>query len=476
MALSCSNMDVLAALGQATKQLAAKPSKTDVPIECVAPSGLPAWLKQQPLVVQNWLQSIGFSAKGGRPALIPNRSGDLQRVIAGIDPKTSTPWKFAGLVGALPKGRYAFQNLTDEGAATSAAIGWALATYRFTRYKRRRSTPPILVWPELADRAAVERLCGAIFFGRDLINTPTEDMGPAELAAAASSLGRLHGAIVNVVEGDALLDKGYPAIHAVGRASPRAPRLVDITWGNRSAPRLRLVGKGVCFDTGGLDLKSAADMKLMKKDMGGAASVLALAHMIMDAKLRVHLRVLIPMVENSVSGNAFRPGDVLQTRKGLTVEVGNTDAEGRLILCDALAEADRDDPDLIIDFATLTGAARVALGTELPALFSNDKKLGAVVIARGRKHYDPLWPLPLFKPYRRYLESSIADLNNIASVPYGGAITAGLFLREFVRPKTPWIHIDTMAWNLSSRPGRPAGGEILGVRAVFAALAERYSG
>jgi leucyl aminopeptidase len=328
-----------------------------------------------------------------------------------------------------------------------------------------------LVWPKGADRAAVTRAVEAIFLVRDLINTPASDMGPAELAEAAGALARKHGARESVVVGDALIKGNFPAVYGVGRASARAPRLIDLRWGG-GGPRVAVVGKGVCFDSGGLDLKSASNMKLMKKDMGGAAHALGLADMIMGAGLEVRLRVLVPAVENSVSGNALRPLDVLQTRKGATVEVGNTDAEGRLILCDALYEADRDEPDLLIDFATLTGAARVALGTDLPALFCRDDGLAERLLRHATAQQDPLWRLPLYAPYRKMLESQVADLNNAPDSPYAGAITAALFLAEFVRPKTAWAHLDLFAWNASAAPGRPIGGEAMGLRAAFALVEE----
>jgi len=304
---------------------------------------------------------------------------------------------------------------------------------------------------------------------RDLINTPAGDLGPAELATAARKLAKAHGGRLSVIAGDALLKRNYPAIHAVGRASAKAPRLIDLRWGRRG-PKVTLVGKGVCFDSGGLDLKSAAGMKLMKKDMGGAAHVLGLASMVMAAGLPLRLRVLVPAVENSVSGDAFRPLDVLETRKGLTVEVGNTDAEGRLVLCDALAESSREKPDLLIDFATLTGAARVALGTGLPALFCNDEALAGTLLGHGLARHDPLWRLPLHRPYRASLDSPVADLNNISDGPYGGAITAALFLEAFVGDGVPWAHVDLMAWNTGASPGRPQGGEAMGLRAVYGAI------
>ncbi|MEZ5831382.1 MAG: leucyl aminopeptidase family protein, partial [Dongiaceae bacterium] len=337
---------------------------------------------------------------------------------------------------------------------------------RFQRYKKRDGALARLVWPAGVDRASVRRLAAAITLARDLINTPAEDMGPPHLAEAAKLVAQAHKAKFSVIVGDDLLKKNYPAIHAVGRASARPPRLIDLSWGS-SGPRLVLVGKGVCFDSGGLDLKPSSGMLLMKKDMGGAALMLALAQMIMEAGLKIRLRLLIPAVENSVDGNAYRPLDVIRTRKGITVEIGNTDAEGRVVLCDALAEAHKDKPDLILDAATLTGAARVALGPELPALFCNDDDIADAILRHGKAEDDPLWRLPLHKGYRALLDSKVADINNMGSGPYAGAITAALYLQEFIDPGTRWAHIDTFAWNSRDRPGRPEGGEALGLRALF---------
>jgi len=318
------------------------------------------------------------------------------------------------------------------------------------------------------------RLLSAQSLVRDLINTPTEDMGPAQLADAVQAQADQFGAQVTVVNGVDLLTKRFPAIHAVGRASGREPRLVKLEWGDGDKPLLALCGKGVCFDTGGLNLKPATGMALMKKDMGGAAHVLALARLIMEAKLPVRLLVLIPAVENSVSGNAYRPGDVIPTRKGLTIEIGNTDAEGRVVLADALAYACESGPDLVIDFATLTGAARTAMGTDLPPIFSNDIAIANEIVAVGDAEEDPLWAFPLYQPYKELLKSQIADVNNMAKTPFGGCITAALFLEHFVEPGTHWVHIDTFGWNQTARPGRPVGGEALGLRAVFRYLKNRY--
>jgi leucyl aminopeptidase len=330
------------------------------------------------------------------------------------------------------------------------------------------------VWPENADRGRVERLAAAVFLARDLANTPAGDLGPEELAGEAMRVAKAAGARHRVIVGDDLLAENYPTIHAVGRASTRAPRLVDIVWGDEAAPKVTLVGKGVCFDTGGLDLKTASGMRLMKKDMGGAAIVLGLAQAIMDTGLPVRLRVLLPCVENAVSGNAMRPLDIVRTRKGLTVEVGNTDAEGRLILCDALAEASTENPELLIDMATLTGAARVALGPELAALFCNDQALAKGLLAAAVAEEDPMWRMPLWRPYRKMIDSKVADINNVSESTHAGAITAALYLQEFVDPGIPWAHLDVMAWNPQSRPGRPEGAEATALRALYAHIAQRF--
>ena len=455
--------------------LVARAGKGTIPISVVSKSRYRAWLRKQNKSTQNWLKGIDYKPDSGQVAIVPDRNGAPGRVVLGVA-RPSEPWAYASLVTKLPKGRFAFDETLADEHADAAALGVALAGYRFERYKEAKNKLPTVVWPTAAEQERVTRIYEGIALGRDLINTPAEHLGPEELTAAGKELGERHGAKVTVVVGDKLLDKGYPAIHAVGRASERAPRLLDLRWGDAKAPKVTLVGKGVCFDSGGLDLKTAAGMKLMKKDMGGAASVLAAAHMIMDAALPVRLRVLIPAVENAVSGRAYRPGDVLDTRKGLTVEVGNTDAEGRLILCDALADADDEDPELLIDFATLTGAARVALGTELPALFCDDDGFVGEILDAGQRNHDPLWRMPLFSPYRRHLDSPIAHLNNISSTGYGGAITAALFLKEFVSDGRVWAHVDTMGWNNGNRPGRPTGGEVFGVRALYEALEARYRG
>ena len=451
------------------------------PITALTRDAYDDWLKAQPAPRRAWVAASGFRVQPGGFCLLPGASGALEEVLLVIDADEPI-WSFAGLPTALPAGTYRLDQGLRPGTASRAALGWALGSYAFTRYKANKGRggagqgtngrePARLVWPKAAAQAQVVHTAEAIALVRDLVNTPANDMGPAQLAEAAKALARRHGAKCSVIVGDSLLKRNYPAIHAVGRAAAEEPRLIDLRWGSKG-PKVTLVGKGVCFDSGGLDLKPAAGMKLMKKDMGGAAHVLGLASLIMAEKLPLRLRVLIPAVENAVAGNAFRPLDVLQTRKGLTVEVGNTDAEGRLVLCDALAEADSEKPEMLIDFATLTGAARVALGPDLPAMFCNDDKLAGVILRQGAAEGDPLWRLPLFKGYRQGLDSKVADLNNISNSPYGGAITAALFLEQFVSPATRWAHFDVMAWNVVGRPGRPEGGEAMGLRAVYAAIAE----
>jgi leucyl aminopeptidase len=428
-----------------------------------------AWKERQPETRQAWLETQNFDGAPGSVCALPDETGAFSAFVAGIDAETPL-WSYAGLPSRLPDGGYRVYPEPGAKEAEALALGWLIGSYRFRRYKTKDGPAfPRLVKPKNSSALLPESLAEAVHLVRDLINTPANDMGPAELAAAARRLGRRFNARVTVTSGKALLSRNYPLIHAVGRASRQEPRLIDLRWGNRG-PNITLVGKGVCFDSGGLDLKPAAGMRLMKKDMGGGAHVLGLAQAIMATKLPVRLRVLVPAVENAVSGDAFRPLDVLPSRKGLTIEIGNTDAEGRLILADALAEACRAKPDLVLDFATLTGAARVALGTELPALFANDDDLAKKLLAAADDVSDPLWRLPLHRPYRSLLESGVADLNNISSGSFGGAITAALFLEHFVEPDIPWAHIDLMAWNLSSRPGRPEGGEAMGLRAAYALI------
>ena len=420
-----------------------------------------------------WVGRTGFSAKPGSTCLVPGRGGRLACVLAGVG-AGDDPWALAHVPEAIPAGAYHLDLKWSSRGLERTALGWALAAYRFERYKK--ATPPAaLLFPGSAAAADTARgQARAVARVRDLINTPASDMMPKDLAAAVADLAAGHGAELRVVTGEALLDQGYPAIHAVGRASVHRPRLIDLTWGDSRAPRLTLVGKGVCFDSGGLDIKPASGMRLMKKDMGGAAHAIGLADLVMSTALPVRLRMLVPAVENAIAGNAYRPGDVIPTRKGLTIEVENTDAEGRIVLSDALADGAADAPDLMIDFATLTGAARVALGTDLPAMFSNDEAVAGGIADAGRDIHDEVWRMPLHAPYRELIESGVADIMNGTSQPYGGAITAALFLQAFVPDEIPWAHFDIMAWTTRAKPARPVGGEAMALRAVFEFLERRY--
>ena len=452
-------------------------SKTDpktIPVTPIETAVFEAWLRREPKDIQAWVKSSGFRAKPGQISLVSAANGALSRVLLGVENHDGM-WDYASLPTSLPKGSYRIDARMGAAGATAAATGWALGGYKFDTYKSGKSRKlPTLVWPARADRARVNAMAGAISLVRDLINTPAEDMGPSQLASEARKLGKRFKADVKVITGDALLRQKFPTIHAVGRASDDPPRLIDLRWGKQSDPRVSIVGKGVCFDTGGLDLKPAAGMLRMKKDMGGGAHALGLASLIMALKLPVRLRMLVPAVENNVAGNAIRPLDVIKTRKGITVEIGNTDAEGRLVMCDALAAADSEKPDMIVDFATLTGAARVAVGIELAAMFCNDEGLAGDLEQAAATVQDPLWRLPLWQPYRKLLDSKVADINNVSEGGFGGAITAALYLQEFVSEETPWAHFDIMAWNTSPRPGRPVGGEAQSLRAVFEMLEKRY--
>lgn len=425
-----------------------------------------AWLFEQNEHDKQWLEAMGFSADSAKACFFPDQVGRLSKVIY-VAEHFDSLWQLAGLSAQLPKGVFELKGLTIE-QYTLAAVAWGLATYRFTRYKNQENlSAPSLFLPEELNVDAIEREIDATCLVRDLINTPAEHMGPADLALAADKISSQFGASIKHIKGDDLLKEGFPAIHAVGRGSNKAPQLIDMVWGNPAHPKITLVGKGVCFDSGGLDLKSASTMRLMKKDMGGAAHVLGLAYWVMSNQLPIRLRMIIGAAENMVSGDAYRPGDVVSTRKGLTVEIGNTDAEGRVVLSDCLALACEDKPEIIIDFATLTGAGKVALGADIPSLFSNQDEFAKELERLSFKCDDPLWHMPLYKPYRDFLDSSIADLSNDSSSPYGGAITAALFLKEFISPEITWAHLDIMAWNAKARPGRPEGGEAMGLRAVY---------
>lgn len=438
-----------------------------LPVHVIAVADYADWLASQPLHTKTWLTSSQFKPEAGFIRLIPDTTGALEAAIVMVADESAF-WAVGACALTLPEGDY---HLVNEVA--SHALAWGLGAYQFTRYKKANRAPARLFWP--SDNDEMMHTVESIYLVRDLINTPTENMLPSDLSLVAKSLAMECGATFAEVVGDALLEQNYPAIHAVGRASADAPRLLDLTWGDEAHPKLTLVGKGVCFDTGGLDIKGASNMLIMKKDMGGAAHVLGLARLIMKSGLKCRLRVLIPAVENAISGNAYRPGDVIPTRQGLTVEIGNTDAEGRVVLADALAEAVTEKPDLLVDMATLTGAARVALGTDLPAVFSNHDEVVNAALLHGKTQQDDMWRMPLFAGYRDLIVSPIADLNNSPSEPYAGAITAALFLNAFVPDTTPWMHFDLMAWNLRNRPGRPQGGEAMCLRALFAYFKERYA-
>jgi leucyl aminopeptidase len=452
----------------------ASPEETAVPILLVTAASFDTAIETIDDREHAFVQAAGFQPKPGRHLLMPAADGHLAGVIFGIenaDDPVKDLFRPGALAGLLPPGTYRFANAPHD--ARLAALSFALGSYQFTRYRKGETRDVRLVLPFGVDGDDLTRIIEGVTLCRDLTNTPSNDMGPAELEDAARALGQRHGAKVTVTSGDALA-KGFPLIHAVGMGSTREPRLIDLTWGDVNDPKITLIGKGVAFDTGGLDIKPESSMLNMKKDMGGAATALALAHMIMARALKVRLRVLIPAVENSVSGTSFRPRDIYPSRKGLSVEIGNTDAEGRLILADALALADEENPALIVDFATLTGAARVALGPDVPPFFTDDEALASELVSAAASEFDPLWRLPLWRPYEKMLESKVADLNNVATGGQGGAITAALFLRRFVTAPS-WLHLDIFAWTPSAKPGRPEGAECQAARALYAMLTKRYS-
>jgi leucyl aminopeptidase len=446
--------------------------RAPTPVEATDAVHLSAARKRLNAAQRTWLDDAGFDGKPGNVCLVPDASGKLARVLVGVD-RHEPLSALAALPLTLPMGDYALAAESVPLHPQLSALGWGLGAYQFTRYRKaRRPACALVVGTETA--AALTPLIEATYLVRDLVNTPTEDMGPKHIADQIKALGKTYKAKVREWVGDELLEDNFPTIHTVGRASHRPPRLIELNWGKATDPKLVLVGKGVCFDTGGLDLKPSDGMRWMKKDMGGAAHAIALASLVMQAKLPVRLILLVPAVENAVSGNAMRPGEVVITRAGHSVEIDNTDAEGRLVLCDALAYAAEQQPELIIDFATLTGAARVALGPDLPALFANDDALAAAALACSQAVADPLWRLPLWRPYRKMLESYLADFANSGPSRHAGAITAALFMERFIPEGMPWLHLDTYAWNDGDRPGRPRGGEAMGLRAMFALLAKRY--
>jgi leucyl aminopeptidase len=445
-----------------------------LPLHTITPAQLGKWLGAQKAVTRNWLKTTGFAAKAGETALLPDAQGKLAGVVVGISPRLD-PWALAHLPTSLPAGRYMLAAEFAPDLAQQLVLGWGLGTYGFDRYlSQKRKAAAQLVMPKNCHVAEVLRLLQGITLVRDLINEPANTLGPDELAGIGTALAKRYGGSAKILRGEELLKQNYPAIYAIGAGSERPPVLLDLRWGNPKARKLTLVGKGVVFDTGGYDIKPSAGMLTMKKDMGGAAHVLALALMIMEAKLPVRLRVLVPAVENSISGHALRPSDIILTRSGKTVEIGNTDAEGRVILSDCLYEAASERPEWLLDYATLTGARSVALGADIPALFSNDDKLASSLLESSGVTQDPLWRMPLHQPYWRGMKSKIADMNN-AGPSAGGAITAALFLQQFVPDTQAWAHLDGNAWNGSSQPGRPEGGEAMGLRALYAAICNRFS-
>jgi leucyl aminopeptidase len=451
------------------------PGAATVPVRFVTPATWADIRGGLDAPARAFADAAGFEPRAGRHLLLPGPDGGLAGVLFGLDAEdhpARDPFLAGRLPGLLPKGIYRFVDSPGEGRL--AALAFALGSYQFARYRKPDAKEVRLEIPGGVDGEDLTRIIEGVFLARDLINTPANDMGPAELEAAARRLAEQHGARIQSVVGDDLLAKNFPLVHAVGRAAEGAPRLIDMTWGDEAAPKVTLVGKGVCFDTGGLDIKPDSAMLLMKKDMGGAASVLALAHMIMGRGLKLRLRVVIPAVENAISGDAFRPRDVYRSRKGLSVEIGNTDAEGRLILADALSLADDEAPELLVDMGTLTGAARVALGPDLPPFYTHDEDLAAALLRHARAENDPLWRLPLWPAYDAMLDSKVADLGNVGAGGFAGSIVCALFLNRFVAAATSWLHLDIYAWTPSAKAGRPEGGECQAARAVYAYLAARY--
>ncbi len=421
-----------------------------------------------------WLDQNDFEAKAAQYCAIPGEDGAVDRYVCGVA-DLADPFAIADLPLQLPAGLYALEGSGVKGNIESLAIGWGIGAYQFTRYKEARRVPARLKLPNSVNHPRIQEVVASTRRVRDLINTPAEDMMPQHIAAIVAEIAQTHDGDFQEIVGDELLAANYPCIHTVGRASIHPPRLIELQWGSKKHPLVTLVGKGISFDSGGLNIKPANGMRSMKKDMGGAAHAIGLAQLIMALELPVRLRLLVAAAENAISSNSFRPGDIIQTRSGLTVEIDNTDAEGRLVLCDALTEACEEKPEVLIDFATLTGAARVAVGTEVAAFFSNDRELARGIFEAGEAVLDPVWELPLHKGYRSLLKSNIADMQNAANTPFGGAITAALYLQSFVDKKVSWAHFDVMAWNNRIRAGRPVGGEAMGVRAVYEMLEQRYS-
>lgn len=452
----------------------ADPDEPALPLHLATQSTLPELAASLPDAARRWIEATGYDAAAGRSIALPDGAGGVAGAIFGLAPDQTRPFAAAAAADALPAGAWRIATPLAQEAAEEVGLGWLLHGYRFGRYRKDAAPRARLAAPEGVDARRLETIAAGVALARDLVNTPANDLGPDGLEQAARALAEGFGASLDVVSGEAL-ETGFPMIAAVGRAAAEPPRLLDLRWeGAADGPRVTLVGKGVCFDTGGLDLKPAAGMRLMKKDMGGAACVLGVARMVMTAGLPLRLRVLIPAVENAVSAAAFRPGDVLRSRKGLTVEIGNTDAEGRLVLGDALTYACEEGPDLLVDFATLTGAARVALGPDLPALFTDDDALALGLAESGARVRDPLWRLPLWSGYDAMLKSPVADIDNAPAGGMAGAVTAALFLRRFVAEGTRWAHFDVFCWTPKAAPGRPMGGELQAGRALFDMLARRH--
>lgn len=455
----------------AGKTLLAKSSQNPISLKVMDAKGLSAELKAADPRTRVLVAAHGFAAKPLSFVAISAASGEIREYWVGSPSASADPFSLGGLASKLPEGHYVFEGELSNPEAV--ALGWCLELYRYDPFRKVEARKATLQCPKSVDRNEVVAIANATCHVRDMINTPANLFGPDELEAEARNIAKTFGAKFSVTKGRALA-KEFPLVHIVGAASPRAPRLIDFTWGKPGHPKLTLVGKGVCFDTGGLDIKPSSNMLLMKKDMGGAANVLGLAQLVMQAKLPVRLRVLIPAVENSIAGAAFRPGDVFKTRKGLTVEIGNTDAEGRLILCEALALADEESPDMLVDMATLTGAARVALGPDLPPFFTDDDVLAESLVGNGQKVNDPLWRLPLWQPYYSLIETPIADLNNAGQGGYAGSITAALFLKRFVDKARSYAHFDIFGWTPNAKPGRPKGGEAQAMHALFVTLRRRF--
>ncbi|RBP05037.1 leucyl aminopeptidase [Roseiarcus fermentans] len=453
----------------------AAPTPSAVPVWLAAPGAWDAIQASIGATAAAFAQACGFKAKPGQIQLLPGEDGRLAGALFGVEAEGvgRDPLAAGKLATSLPEGVYRFANPPADAAL--AALGFLMALYRYDRFKADAAGKPRLVAPEGVDADRIERIAEAVAFGRDLVNAPANVLGPGALEQAATRLADDFGAEARVTRGDDLMAANFPLVHAVGRAAAEAPRVVDIAWGRRDAPKVTLVGKGVTFDSGGLDIKPASGMELMKKDMGGAATALALARLVMESGLDVRLRVVTPIVENAVAGGAMRPGDVIVSRKGLAVEIGNTDAEGRLILADALALADEDAPDLMIDFATLTGAARVALGPDLPPFYTDDDALAAAIADAAARARDPMWRMPLWRPYEAMIDGTVGDVSNSGTgAGMAGSITAALFLRRFVDKAKAWVHFDVYAWNPKARAHGPAGGEIQAARALFELLSERY--